>query len=179
MHPVARSARAVALLAVALGVALGACSPAAATLPPASAAATPAASASAPAAGASADAPGASAAALQLAGTSWLLVGYVSPTGTHFTVPMAVTPTLVFGPTTVDGNAGCNTFNGTWTLDGEVLALAKVGWTEIACPEPGATVEKAYLANLALVDRASRNGDNLVLRQADGFAALEFVPAGS
>jgi heat shock protein HslJ len=114
----------------------------------------------------------------ELSGTSWVLVGYTSPTGERLTVPNAIAPTLVFGVGTLDGVAGCNRFSGTWSLDREVLTLGNLTWTEAGCPEPGATVEKAYLANLALVDRAIQNGENLVVRQSDGFATLEFLPAG-
>ncbi len=114
-----------------------------------------------------------------LAGTSWLLVGYTSPDGKHFTVPMAITPTLVFGPELAQGNAGCNVFGSPWTLEGDVLDFpGPLDSTAMACEEPGSTVEKAYLANLALVDRVALDGENLVMTQSDGMAALEFVPAG-
>jgi heat shock protein HslJ len=164
----ASSRRLGGLLLVAL--VLAACSPAAAT---------PAAATPAPASAPTPDATTASG-DLELAGTSWLLVGYVSPDGTSSTEPLAITPTLVFSDGTADGNAGCNTFSGTWTLDGSRIEFGEaISATKVACPDPGGQVETAYLANLALVDTAAIIGENLVLSQSDGPAALEFVPAGT
>jgi heat shock protein HslJ len=148
-------------------VALGACSPAATPAPTA----TPVASTGT----------GTGTEALQLAGTSWLLVGYTSPVnGANFTVPMSITPTLVFGDGTANGNAGCNTFSGSWSLEGDVLEFTgPVTSTEVACENPGKTIEAAYLANLALVDRVQMRGENLFMYQADGLTELEFMPAGT
>jgi heat shock protein HslJ len=95
---------------------------------------------------------------------------------------MAITPTLMFGDGTANGNAGCNTFTGTWTLEGDVIAFGgPVESTGNPCEDPGGTIEKAYLTNLGLVNRVQMNGENLVLHQAqgEGFAALEYVPAGN
>jgi heat shock protein HslJ len=146
-------------------VALGACSPAATPAPTA----TPVTST------------GTGSEALQLAGTSWLLVGFTSPTdGANYTVPMSITPTLVFGDGTADGNAGCNTFSGSWSLEGDVLEFTgPVTSTEVACENPGKAIEAAYLSNLALVDRVEMRGENLFMYKADALPELEFMPAGN
>jgi heat shock protein HslJ len=81
----------------------------------------------------------------ELPGTSWNLVelGGSVPAGD-------AKETLVFGADgTVHGNAGCNTFNGTPTIDGSTIRFGPLATTRMACPEPAMSVESAYLAGLA------------------------------
>ncbi len=159
---IARSRLAASLLLGAM--VLAACSPAAATPAPTSA-------------------PDGSAGTgdIELAGTSWLLVGFTSPTdGAEFTVPMSITPTLVFAESTANGNAGCNTFSGNWTVEGDTIDFTgPVTSTQVACEDPGKSIEAAYLANLALVDRVEMRGENLFMYKADALPELEFMPAGN
>ena len=88
---------------------------------------------------------------LDLTGTTWLLIKYLSPDGAAFTVPVAVTPTAAFTADQMSGNAGCNTFNGPYALgagnakDGQDLKLGPLVSTKMACQDPMATVESAYL----------------------------------
>jgi heat shock protein HslJ len=120
--------------------------------------------------------PAASLGPIELEGTKWLLVSYLSPTGTNFTVPSSVTPTATFQGGQFTGvTAGCNTASGPYTQDGTSIAIGPISSTKLACPEPMATVEAAYLAALAVVDTAVGNGSTLVLKQSDGFTALQFV----
>ncbi len=113
---------------------------------------------------------------IELEGTKWLLVSYLSPTGTSFTVPSAVTPIATFeGGQLTAVTTGCNTANGPYTQDGTSIAIGPLATTRLACQEPMATVEAAYLQALSVVDTAVGNADRLVLRKADGFTALEFV----
>jgi len=118
-----------------------------------------------------------SAGPMSLNGTSWLLIDYTSPSGTNFTVPMAITPTLVFEADRATGNAGCNTFSASYTVTGNALKFGPATATQMACQEPIASVEKAYVATLAVVDTVTMKGPNLVMTQANGLAGLEFVPA--
>jgi len=159
---IARSRLAAGLLLAA--VALAACSPAAATPAPT---ATSGASA------------GTGSEEIQLAGTKWLLVGFTSPTdGANFTVPMSITPTLVLGDGTASGNAGCNTFTGSWSVEGDVIEFTgPVTSTEVPCEDPGKSIEVAYLSNLGLVDRVEMRGENLFMYKADALPELEFMPA--
>ena len=107
---------------------------------------------------------------------SWLLLKYLSPTGTSFTVPSAVTPIATFqGGQFTGTTSGCNTANGPYTQDGTSIAIGPVASTKLACQEPMATVEAAYLQAISVVDTAVGNADRLMLRKADGFTALEFV----
>jgi len=80
-----------------------------------------------------------------ISGTSWDLVEM----GT--TAEFArIVPTIEFGADgRVSGSAGCNTFNGTYTLDGQTIALGPLAATKMACEPPASAVEAEYLAALS------------------------------
>jgi heat shock protein HslJ len=164
MNPVTSLRRprrlALAVLAV-VGLAVAACGGAAAT-------ASPVASAAA-AGGAVSTAP------VELAGTNWLLIRYLSSDGALFTVPAAITPKASFTADTMSGNAGCNTFSGGYALTGQDLKLDPMAATMMACEEPIASVEKAYLAALNVVDKAALlDNGNLQLWDSKGKTTLVF-----
>ena len=123
-------------------------------------AATPSPSASAAAS--------ASAGALELDGTSWLLTDYISPDGAVFTVPAAVTPLLTFEGGNLTGNAGCNTFSSTYTVTGDAIELGPIMSTKMACEEPMASVEGAYLAALESIDKVAILDDGKLQLWDDG-----------
>jgi heat shock protein HslJ len=125
-------------------------------------AATPAPSASASAA------ESASAGALELDGTSWLLTDYISPDGAVFTVPAAVTPLLAFEGGNLTGNAGCNTFSSTYTVTGDAIEIGPIMSTKMACEEPMASVEGAYLAALESIDKVAILDDGKLQLWDDG-----------
>ena len=123
-------------------------------------AATPSPSASAAAS--------ASAGALELDGTSWLLTDYISPDGALFTVPAAVTPLLALEGGNLTGNAGCNTFSSTYTVTGDAIELGPIMSTKMACEEPMASVEGAYLAALESIDKVAILDDGKLQLWDDG-----------
>ena len=113
---------------------------------------------------------------LELAGTKWVLIKYLSPGGAVFTVPASVTPTAEFTADTMSGRSGCNTFSAGYTLDGDNFAVTGLSSTMMACEEPMATVETAYLQGLAVVDKAALLADgNLQLWDAQGKTTLVYV----
>jgi heat shock protein HslJ len=116
---------------------------------------------------------------VNLDGTDWLLVSYMTADGTNYTVPMAVTPTALFSGGTIDGFAGCNKFNGPYVQDGEKIKIGPIGATKVACDQPLAVVEAAYLQALSVVDKAVAAGDTLRMSQTGGFTGLEFVRASN
>ena len=131
-------------------------------------AATPAPSASAAAS--------ASAGALELDGTSWLLTDYISPDGALFTVPAAVTPMLTFEGGNISGNAGCNTFNATYTITGDAVEIGPIMSTKMACEEPMSTVEAAYVAALDAANKiAILDNGKLQLWDDGGKTTLAFL----
>jgi len=113
---------------------------------------------------------------IELAGTKWLLIRYLSPDGALFTVPAAVTPIAEFSADVMSGNAGCNTFNGGYSIDGDNLRLDPMNSTQVACEEPIASVENAYLAALGVVDKVAFLQDgNLQLWDSEGKTTLVFL----
>ena len=113
---------------------------------------------------------------LELAGTRWVLIKYLSPDGDDVTVPASVTPTAEFTADTMSGRSGCNTFSAGYTLDGDNFTLTEVASTMMACEEPMASVETAYLAALAVLDKAALLDDgNLQLWDSGGKTTLIYV----
>jgi heat shock protein HslJ len=112
-----------------------------------------------------------------LEGTDWRLISYMSPTGTNYTVPMSVTPTAKFAGGQFSGFAGCNTFSGPFTQDGDTVKIGPLAGTQMACQEPLLGVELAYTQALAAVNTAAAAGDTMRLVEKGGFSALEFVRA--
>jgi heat shock protein HslJ len=108
------------------------------------AAASASPSAAASAAGGGAGASGSPAlTAPELVGTAWVLGDLPGQ------VLGDVLPTIAFsGDGTVSGNAGCNTFNGTYTVSGSNLTFGALATTRKACADPVNTIEQAYLAAL-------------------------------
>ena len=150
--------------AFALAIVVAACSTGGAASAPASAVASDAAS------------PGGSVAALSLDGTTWFLTDYISPDGQSYTVPSAVTPQLAFADGQVSGNAGCNTFNGSYTVTGDAVELGPLVSTKMACEEPMASVEGAFLAALDSVDKVAILDDGkLQLWDDGGKTTLAFI----
>ncbi len=77
----------------------------------------------------------------------------------------AVKPTLLFDATgNASGNGGCNTFNGSYTVDGATIAFGPMISTKMACVGPGDLVESAYLDALQAATGWSIGSDgNLTL----------------
>ena len=164
MHPATRrrnTSRLVLVLVAAMALAVAACGSASSTPAPTPTPVPTSAPSSAP---------------LELAGTSWSLIEYASPSGEIFTVPAAVTPTAEFTADTMSGRAGCNTFNAGYTLDGDNFTLTGISSTMMACEGPVATVETAYLQALAVLDKAAMLDDGrLQLWDAEGKTTLVYV----
>ena len=75
-----------------------------------------------------------------LVGTEWILGDLPGQ------VLADVRPTISFsGDGTVQGNAGCNTFSGTYTVDGSNLTFGPLASTKMACEGATGTLETAFL----------------------------------
>jgi heat shock protein HslJ len=75
-----------------------------------------------------------------LVGTEWVLGDLPGQ------VLADVRPTISFsGDGTVSGNAGCNTFSGSYTVDGSNLTFGPLASTKMACEGAKGTLETAFL----------------------------------
>jgi heat shock protein HslJ len=110
----------------------------------------------------------------------WTLTNYTSPGGTEQVVPAAVTPSLEFDGNAARGYAGCNTFTAIVVADPKTIHFDQVAATKVACPEPGSTIEAAFLQALNLASVWEVTGDTLTL-SAPGAqpTQLKFVRAGA
>lgn len=94
---------------------------------------------------------------LALAGTSWTLTDLDGGpvTGTA--------PTLAFTEFEVSGTGGCNTFNGSYTTDGDSISFGPIGSTMMACEDPALPQETDYFAALDGATSATVDGDTLTI----------------
>jgi heat shock protein HslJ len=110
-----------------------------------------------------------------LAGTAWQVTGVNNGKQAVVSVIIGTELTLQFGADgKLQGNGGCNRFNGSFSEDGKALRIDRLAGTRMACPEPEGRMaqEAQLLAALESVARARRDGDKLELRTATGAMAV-------
>ena len=135
-----------------------------------------------PAASAATSTAGASAAGGSgLEGTLWRLTQYLGPDGTAVSVPQAVSASTTFADGVVSGNAGCNDYTGSYTVDGDKLTIGPLAVTRKACGPAETAVETVFLTAMGRVTSYTVSGDSLELKTADAKVGLTFAattPAG-
>jgi heat shock protein HslJ len=107
----------------------------------------------------------------------WNVTGYnngaeavVSPiTGTTLTATFAADGT-------VSGNAGCNGFNGPYTLDGTSLTVGPLATTMKACEQPIMDQETQFLTALQTPTNVETSGATVTLRAASGATQVVLAP---
>ncbi|HPU38457.1 MAG TPA: META domain-containing protein [Microthrixaceae bacterium] len=108
-----------------------------------------------------------------LAGTSWKGTG-VNTGSALVTSALVEKVTLDFGADgTVSGSDGCNTFTGTYTLDGANVSFSELASTKKACAADVQEVADQYVAGLAAATKVERSGNSLTLR--DDAGAMQFT----
>lgn len=116
----------------------------------------------------------------ELAGTSWLAT-FVSSESENTAVTssdiQAAQQTITFDQSgNINGNAGCNSYFGTFEVDGSSLSIKNLGWTEMFCGESLMAQETAYLAALEKADSYHINASSLQILAADGSTLISFTP---
>jgi heat shock protein HslJ len=106
---------------------------------------------------------------------TWQLSSVTTADGQQVTVPEGVSPTLQVQGEQVSGNAGCNTFSGGYTLDGDTIAFGPLASTRMACADPVNAVESAYLAALDAVNQVALDGNTLTLSVSGGDPTLIYT----
>ena len=106
-----------------------------------------------------------------LEGTNWVL-----SESTDLGVSLdGVTVSARFQDGTVAGTSGCNSYTGPYEVDGEDLTIGpEIASTQMACEDPQAAVEQAYLAALPEVASFAIADETLTLSNGDGDALLVF-----
>jgi len=82
--------------------------------------------------------------------------------------PAGATATLVIEDDQVRGVSFCNHYSGSYTLDGDVLAVSGLGGTDMGCDPAVLAAETAFVTALGTADRVARDGADLVLSGPDG-----------
>jgi heat shock protein HslJ len=109
----------------------------------------------------------------------WELVEF-SQDGVVRPEPAGGRATLTVADGELGGTSFCNSYSGTYRLDGDDLSVSGLGGTEIGCAAEVMAAETAYLTALAAVDQAANTDGFLVLTGADAelrFRPLPEVPA--
>ena len=109
---------------------------------------------------------------------SWNVTGYnngkqavVSPvTGSELTA--------IFTADQVSGSAGCNTYSGSYTIDGTSVKIGPLASTMKACADEAVNAqEQQFLAALQASTTFSQSGNILTLKAAGGENQVTLVPA--
>jgi heat shock protein HslJ/membrane-bound inhibitor of C-type lysozyme len=84
--------------------------------------------------------------------------------------------TVRFEQGRVSGRAGCNQYSGYLQAAGDALRVSETRTTRMACSPPVMEQETRFLAALAAVRTARREGDRLVLLDETGHVRLRLAP---
>jgi heat shock protein HslJ len=101
--------------------------------------------------------------ATPLEGTTWTLT---SVDGTDAAADATGQLTLADGQ--ASGSTGCNSLNGSYTLEGDALSFGPMATTQMACEEPLMTQETAVLAILEAAESYTIDGDELTITSPEG-----------
>lgn len=108
-----------------------------------------------------------------LAGTSWEITGFNNGREAVVSPLLGTRLTLTFDAERVVGEAGCNGFRGTYTVEGDKLSIRAVASTRKACDGDGVMAqEHEYLTALETATRWTIERDLLDVHRADGQRVL-------
>jgi heat shock protein HslJ len=115
----------------------------------------------------------------ELAGTSWIVTGYNNGQAAVVSVMAGTEMTAEFGANGIlTGNAGCNSYNASFTTSGDSISIGPAASTRMFC-EGLMDQESQYLAALNTASTYVVSGNQLELRTAEGALAASFVKPGS
>ena len=115
--------------------------------------------------GASSPSPTADAADLE--GVTWVL-DQASAEALSATAPPDARVDLTFEAAGAHGLAACNTYRGSYSLDGNSLTFGEMATTLMACASEVSDLEAAYLGKLGEVSSYALDGERLTLAGGDG-----------
>lgn len=111
--------------------------------------------------------PSPSAVAADLEGVTWVL-DQVSAEALSATAPPDARVDLTFESADAHGLAACNTYRGSYSLDGDSLTFGEMATTLMACAPEVSDLEAAYLGKLGEATSYSLDGGQLTLAGGDG-----------
>jgi heat shock protein HslJ len=111
-----------------------------------------------------------------LAGTEWQLVSYGDPDEPTAVIQVRI-PTISFEEGEVGGSGSCNSYGGSYSVEGERLQFGEMAWTEMACGEVGVMdQETAFLSILTAVESFDLSDGSLTLSGPGGTLRFELPP---
>jgi heat shock protein HslJ len=116
----------------------------------------------------------------ELTGSSWQLISFNNGKGGMESNQATANIHFTFGDDgTLSGNAGCNDFNGSYTVDGETLTVGPLATTRKMCSEPEGVMdtEQAFLNDLGNAAKFTIFGGTLTIFDKDGGKLLIAKPA--
>lgn len=109
-----------------------------------------------------------------LEGTQWALQ-QLAVDAALTDIPTDVAATLLLQDGQASGAAGCNTFSGEYTIDGDALTFGPMMSTMMICEDQKASTEASYLAEFPLVASYMVEGETLGLLDASGVPLMTFA----
>lgn len=107
--------------------------------------------------------------------TRWVLNGVPdNTTGAIISTWVDEHITAQFVDGQLSGSAGCNRYNGSYTLDGDNLSLGPIAATKMACDEERNQREAGFLQALSQAAAYSTDRNSLTLTDAEGKTLLTF-----
>lgn len=109
-----------------------------------------------------------------LTGTMWYLNSYVDSKGKPWTTGSANPISIQFADDgMVNGNAGCNSYSGSYTVTGNSITISGFATTLKICGDPVMDLERSYLGILPAMKVYKISGNELTL--SDGVGTITLV----
>jgi heat shock protein HslJ len=113
-----------------------------------------------------------------LAGSSWLAIGYNNGKQAVVSVSAGSELTAIFGKDgNLTGSAGCNEYNGPYKVDGAKITIGPLASTRKSCNDPEGVMEQEtqYLTALQSAATYQIEGNRMELRTAAGALAADYI----
>ena len=111
-----------------------------------------------------------------LEGRQWRMQSYRGADGQMLETLADVKTTAEFKDGQVSGNTACNSYSGSYEVDGKNITFGMMASTMMACPQPVMDQEAGYLASLEQVATFEVTEDSLKMFDTGGEVVLTFTP---
>ena len=109
-----------------------------------------------------------------LEGTLWVMEEYRDSEGNLVPSPPEITVTAEFSDGKVSGSSGCNSYSGSYEVNGDRIEFGLFASTMMACPEPRMALESGVLSALGSSTRFEVNDSSLTLMNDSGEVLVRF-----
>lgn len=106
--------------------------------------------------------------------TSWVMEEYRDADGNLVPGLGDTTVTAEFADGQISGSSGCNSYSGSYEINGDRIEFGLLASTMMACPEPQMALESGYLSALGSSTRFELNESSLTLMDDSGEILMRF-----